>query len=164
MSKNGESQRPRMHRASVLLREVLVLNEVVEFEMRKHLDTSETDFQAMQHLMRHGQMSPSELAEALHLTPAAATTVIDRLVHRRHAERAPHPADRRRTLIKPVPEAVNRVMGTLRPMIYETDAAIRQMPPEAQQAVVDYLENVIMSMQGLVSDLASGKSGPQEES
>lgn len=164
MAENRESQRASMHRASVLLREVLVLNEVVEFEMRKHLDTSETDFQAMQHLMRHGQMSPSELADALHVTPAAATTVIDRLVRRRHAERVPHPADRRRTVITPVPEAVTRAMRTLRPMIDETDAAIRRMPPKAQQAVVDYLESVIASMQGLVSDLASDGSAPRRTS
>ncbi|MGO1972150.1 MAG: MarR family winged helix-turn-helix transcriptional regulator [Propionibacteriaceae bacterium] len=149
-----------MHRATVLLRDVLVLNDEVEFEMRKHLDTSETDFQAMQHLMRRGQMKPTELADALHVTSAGATTVIDRLVRRGHAERVPHPGDRRSVLIKPKEDATQSAMSVLRPMIDVTDAAVRQMPVEAQGAVVDYLESVVASMRDLLSELGSDPSSP----
>ena len=68
---------PRMHPATVLLRQILELNEVMEFAMRREMSLNETDFQAMQHLIKHRSMSPGELAQFLHLTAAATTTVID---------------------------------------------------------------------------------------
>ncbi|GAA4283624.1 hypothetical protein GCM10022261_11550 [Brevibacterium daeguense] len=148
-----------LHRASVLLRQVLVLNEEVEHRLQRQIDTSETDLRAMQHLMRQRQMTPTELAEALRLSTAATTTVIDRLVRRGHAVRAPHPADRRRTLIRPDRAAADRVMSVVRPLISETDSVVQEMPPPAQQAVVDYLEGVIAAMRSTISRLQSAVSG-----
>jgi DNA-binding MarR family transcriptional regulator len=142
-----------LHRASALLRQVLVLNEELEHRVRRQLDTSETDLRAMQHLMRRRQMTPTELAEALHLSTAATTTVIDRLVRRGHAIRTPHPDDRRRTLIRPERAAADRVMAVLRPLIQETDAVVQEMPSSARQAVVDYLESVIGAMRSTISRL-----------
>lgn len=151
------------HAASVLLRRVLVLNEVLEFQVRRRVDTSETDLQAMQHLMRHRQMTPTALAEALHLSTAATTTVIDRLVRRGHAERGRHPADRRRTLITPEPDAMESVMSILRPMIDDSEVLLHAMSPEAQDAVVDYLEGVVSAMVALISRLESDTESQQEE-
>lgn len=142
-----------VHPASVLLRQILVLNDTVEFHTRRHLHTNETDLQAMQLLMRHGSMTPTQLAEYLHLTAAATTTVIDRMVRRGHAHRVPHPQDRRRTLIEPIPHASEQVMELIRPMIEGADAVVRAMPEESQQAVVDYLAGVSESMRDFIAHL-----------
>lgn len=142
-----------MHKASILLRQILVLNDAVEFHTRRCLNTNDTDLQAMQLLMYQGSMTPTELARRLHLSAAATTTVIDRLVRREHAERVLHPDDRRRTLIRPVPSAAAEVMELILPMISESDAVIQSMSPAEQDAVVRYLEGVGDSMRSFIGDL-----------
>lgn len=152
---------PGLHEASLLLRKILVLNDRVEFHTRTHLDTSETDLQAMQLLMNSGELTPTQLAERLHLSAAAVTTVIDRLVHRGHAERVPHPGDRRRTLIRPLPAAAGKVMALIRPVIERSDQVAHQLDPAAQEAVVDYLSGIIDSMEQFVLDLARRSDADQ---
>lgn len=142
-----------VHPASVLLRQILVLNDVVEFHTRRCLNTNETDLQAMQLLMQQGSMTPSELAERLHLSAAAITTVIDRLVRRGHAERVVHPADRRRALIRPIPAAAAEVMELILPMIENSDAVVQEMTPQEQSVVVRYLDGVAGSMRSFIGDL-----------
>ncbi|MDO5754226.1 MarR family winged helix-turn-helix transcriptional regulator [Arthrobacter sp.] len=146
MKDSPSDERPRMHPASVLLRQILELNEVMEFAMRREMSLNETDFQAMQHLIKHRSMSPGELAQFLHLTAAATTTVIDRLVRRGHITRTPHPTDRRRLLISPSAESVKDTMARLMPMILEVDAKVRSYDDSGQEAIVDFLASVASSM------------------
>ncbi|MGM0930066.1 MAG: MarR family winged helix-turn-helix transcriptional regulator [Actinomycetota bacterium] len=148
-----------MHDASVLMRKVLVLNDVVEYQMRRVMGTNETDFQAMQHLMTKGPMTPSQLADALHITTAAVTTVVDRLVRADHARRTPHPLDRRSMLIEPKPHAAVQVMSKLMPMIRQTDQLVREMEPAQQEAVVTYLAGVVQAMEQRIAELAGEQVG-----
>jgi DNA-binding MarR family transcriptional regulator len=145
-----------MHRASVLVRQILVLNEVMEFIMRREMDLNETDFQAMQHLLRHRSMSPGELAQSLHLTAAAATTVIDRLVAKGHACRTPHPTDRRRTLITPSEDSIRKTMEKLMPMIMDVDDKVRSYDDDGQRVIVDFLDSVVTAMTERVAALENG--------
>ena len=148
-----QSRRPEMHDASVLMRKVLVLNDVVEYQMRRAMGTNETDFQAMQHLMTKGPMTPSQLADALHITTAAATTVVDRLVRADHARRVPHPLDRRSTMVEPTKHAAQKAMSKLMPMIRQTDQLVRDVEPAQQEAVVTYLAGVVQAMEQRVAEL-----------
>lgn len=145
---------PRVHAASHRLREVLVLNELMEYRMRLHLNINETDFQAMQHLMRARSMSPGELARAVHLTSAATTTVVDRLVAAGHARRVPHATDRRRWLVKPTESTIRETMEQLMPMILETDTVVSGMDDACQAAVVTYLDSVVAAMKGRAAEMA----------
>lgn len=147
------SNRGPMHEASVLVRQVLLLNEQMEFIMQRELDVNDTDFQAMQHLIQKRSMSPGELAHLLHLTPAAATTVIDRLVKKGHVDRAPHPTDRRRSVISPSPDSVRSAMGKLMPMILDVDAMARSYSDVDQRVIVDFLSGVVGSMSKRVANL-----------
>lgn len=146
---SGEQVSPprgSMHPASILVRDVLVLNETMEFIMRREMDINETDFQAMQHLLKLRSMSPGELAQMLHLTPAATTTVIDRLVTKGHVHRTPHPTDRRRWVISPSEESVKSAMEMLMPMILDVDRAVRGYGEHEQRVIVDFLSGVVQSM------------------
>ncbi|MBM6620688.1 MarR family transcriptional regulator [Micrococcaceae bacterium RIT802] len=151
--------RPAMHPASVLLRKILVLNDTVEYRMRVHLKTNETDFQAMQHLLQGGSMTPSDLAAELHLTTAAVTSVIDRLVQAGHVRRLPHPSDRRRIVIEPTESSVREAMAQLMPMILATDSLVRGMDDAGQHAVTTYLDGVVASMQERIDAMASATEG-----
>ncbi|MHA7303875.1 MarR family winged helix-turn-helix transcriptional regulator [Arthrobacter sp. TMN-49] len=148
----------QMHPASVLVRQILVLNEVMEFILRREMDLNETDFQAMQHLMKQRSMSPGELAKVLHLTAAAITTVIDRLVRKGHIIRTPHPTDRRRWLISPSEESVRAAMERLMPMIMDVDNKVRSYDDDEQGVIVDFLGSVVASMGNRVAALDNGRA------
>ena len=155
------SKPPPMHDASKRLRAVLVLNELMEFQMRRHMHINETDFQAMQHLRQHRSMSPGDLARSLHLTSAATTTVIDRLVVAGHARRVPHATDRRRWLIEPTQESIRDAMSQLMPMVVEADNMVRSLPQEHQDAVVTYLDGVIDAIQRRIVEMdGESTNGP----
>lgn len=125
--------------ASVLLRRILTLTDAVEKQLGAELQVNATDFDAMQHLIQSGPLSPSELAARLGITTAAATLSIDRLVKVGHVTRQPHPSDRRRLLVVPAEESVQRAMGRLLPMIRATDALLDRYTAEEQAAITDYL-------------------------
>lgn len=148
-----------MHPASVLLRKILVLNDTVEFRMRVHLKTNETDFQAMQHLLQAGPTSPSQLARELHITTAAVTSVIDRLVAAGHVRRIPHASDRRRVVIEPTESSVRSAMAQLMPMILTTDALVRGLDEDGQHAVITYLSGVAAAMQERIDAMAAADEG-----
>lgn len=143
----------QMHPASVLVRLILILNEQMEFIMQRELDVNETDFQAMQHLIQNGSMSPGELAQLLHLTPAAATTVIDRLVKKGHVNRAAHPTDRRRSVISPSTASVRTAIGHLMPMILDVDEMARGYNSTEQDTIVNFLNGVVGAMRNRIDAL-----------
>ena len=164
METQHQPRGPRpMHAATVLTREVLVLNEVMEYLMRKEMDINETDFQAMQHLLKTRAISPGELAKALHLTTAATTTVIDRLVQKGHAVREPHATDRRRLQIKPSEKSARDAMDKLMPMILQIDDMVCASPSESQQAVVEFLRGVVGAMNDRIAHFESRGPVPQPD-
>lgn len=165
MAENEQTISPagRMHPASVHLRRILVLNDVMEYRMRMHLKTNDTDFQAMQQLMQLGPLTPSKLAGALHLTTAAITSVIDRLEKAGHAERVPHPTDRRGVLVKPTDSSVREAMAQLMPMILKTDSLVREMDDKEQQAVTRYLQGAADAVQERIDAMAQEHQEQSEE-
>ncbi len=156
----GEA-RPQMHPATVLIREILVLNEVMEYIMRRQMDLNDTDFQALQNLMTNHTMSPGELAQSLHLTAAATTTVIDRLVRKGHVRRDPHPTDRRRWLVSPSEESIRKTMAKLMPMILEVDTKVRNYDDAGQDAIVDFLESIVAYMNERAQTLEREDAAPE---
>lgn len=158
-SQPGQSSHAPLHEASRLLRRVLVLNDAVEYLARTQLETNDTDLQAMQILMNQGELTPTQLSEQLHLSAAATTTVIDRLVRRKHAERVPHPADRRRILIRPLPAAAEKVMNVIWPMILRTDEVVHDMSAPEQTAVTDYLRGVVAAMETFIDTVPDQATG-----
>lgn len=154
-----------MHPATSIIRQILELNEVMEFAMRREMGLNETDFQAMQHLIKHRSISPGDLAQFLHLTPAATTTVIDRLAEKGHITRIVHPTDRRRQLIEPSAQSVKDTMDRLMPMILEVDAKVRTYARDEQEVIVDFLSSVAASMleRSAAMGMAEHKAGPPTE-
>ena len=61
-----------------------------------------TDSAAL-HLLSRSSMTMGELASGLRLTPAAVTSVVDRLESAGLAERRPDDGDRRRTIVSAIP-------------------------------------------------------------
>jgi DNA-binding MarR family transcriptional regulator len=132
-----------MYPASQLLRQILTLNHELEKQLGRRLGVNLTDLTAMEHLISSGPLSPTDIADRLGVSTAAATGAIDRLVTAGHVSRQPHPSDRRRLLIVPEPESVRRAMTSLMPMILETNALLDDYTDEERATITDYLSRTV---------------------
>ena len=69
------------------------------------------------HLLHGGVSdSPTELARLLGMTTGAFTRLLDRMELHRLAERAPDPADRRRLVVRPLPDRMAELAELYAPM------------------------------------------------
>ena len=131
------------HRATSLLRALIQESESFTKVLGQHLTVNHTDLQAMTHLIEHGSMSAGELAKAVGLSPAAATTMIDRLVDVGHVSRKPHPQDRRSIVVVPNPQSVAEAWRRILPLITASEAILNQMSEEEQAAEEKYLPSML---------------------
>jgi DNA-binding MarR family transcriptional regulator len=72
-----------------------------------------TDHKCADILCQNGPMTAGDLAERTGLTTGAVTGVIDRLEKAGFVRRAKDPADRRRVIVEPFPERIEREVGPL---------------------------------------------------
>jgi DNA-binding MarR family transcriptional regulator len=139
-------QNPRAvaaHPATLLLRELIDVTDDFERSLGDELKVNPTDLTAMRHVISDGALSPSALAERLHLSSAAVTTVIDRLERVGHVSRTSNPDDRRGTLVVAAPDSVGLALGRILPMVAGVDDAIRAFDEQEQQVITRYLSRVV---------------------
>lgn len=134
------------------VREIYVHATKVERQLARTLEVNSTDLTAMEHLLDRGPMTASELARAMEMSTAATTHVIDRLTRAGHVRRSPHPQDRRKVTIEPVPASVDRTMTALLPIIAGVVEVV-EARSEAEQAVIEaFLDDVIGFYASLLED------------
>ncbi len=138
-----QSREIRVREASRLLREVLDLTADFEAHVSAQLEVNRRDFEAMQHLVMHGALSPSDIARRLGVSTAAATVIVDRLVAVGHVTRQRHPTDRRGVLVVPNPQSVARAMGHILPLILGVDGILDDFHPDEQAVITAYLARVV---------------------
>lgn len=129
--------------ASMLLRDILNLTSAFEDTVSTALSVNRRDFDAMQHLIQSGPLSPTDIAHRLGVTTAAATVIVDRLTAVGHVTRQPHPTDRRGVLVVPNPESVQQAMGRILPLIMGVDRALDDFGAAEQAAITEYLRRVV---------------------
>lgn len=135
----GPAARP----ATRLLRDLLDVTEDFERSLGTQLTVNPTDLDAMQQLIMSGPLSPTDLARRIGLSPAATTTVIDRLEALRHVRREPNPSDRRGIRVVPSEASRARAMATILPMIMGVDRVLDDFTPDEQVIITRYLERVV---------------------
>lgn len=91
---------PVMAEAVRNLRALILAGERHRVASAGSLGLGTTECQAIEFLAVHGPSGQSELARDLGLTSSAATALVDRLERHGAAERARHPSDRRRSIIR----------------------------------------------------------------
>lgn len=142
---NFAPEHDEAHAVTRMVRELLQRSIEHTVFMQHALDVNETDFKAMEALMEHGPMTAGKLATAVGVSPGAATTMIDRLEAVGHVMRQQDPKDRRAIVVVPNPNSVDSAWQHLMPIIQKSEQTIRNMPPEAQNAVAQYLQSMIQA-------------------
>jgi DNA-binding MarR family transcriptional regulator len=90
--------------------------------------------------VRHGPLTAGQVAEAVQLSPAAATTAIQRLAARGHLTRESDPADRRRAVValtSSARELAERVYG---PVGEAGMTAFQRWSAAELELIADFLE------------------------
>ena len=99
-----------------------------------------TEMAVLEHLMET-PAGPSELAQRLGVTTAAASGIVDRLVAHGHVVRQPHPSDRRRTVVDVTPSGREELLGHLMPMFIELARVDAGLSEEERPVVERFLRD-----------------------
>jgi hypothetical protein len=98
-----------------------------------------TDLDALEHLEADGPLTQSQLGDRLSLTSGAITMLVDRLEVAGWVHRAPHPSDRRYTLVELSAQALARTP----PGLVDYHARVRSIaawvPTEHRDAIRGFL-------------------------
>ncbi|WP_425307990.1 MarR family transcriptional regulator [Ammonicoccus fulvus] len=98
-------------------------------------------------------MSTSQVAQALGLTPAGGSYLVDRLVHSGHIRREPHPNDRRKTLLRYSESGMEVARGFFGPLFRANHRALAGHDDAALAAAISVLRAVVGSMHGFSETL-----------
>jgi DNA-binding MarR family transcriptional regulator len=141
-SSGGRHPTP-VHTATVALRRLTEVTRLFEHRLQQELTVNPTDLLAMQHLIAQGPMTASELAQAIDHSPAATTTVIDRLEALGHVRRESQTNDRRVTRVVPTPESREKAERILWTMIHAIDDVVTSRSAAEQRVITGYLLEVV---------------------
>lgn len=125
------------------LRDVLRLAPEVHQFLAQRVGVGVTDLMALDRLTASDQpMGVVELGDALGIRSASATVLVDRLVEGGHLQRAPHPTDGRRRIVRPTDQAHRDVRAALQPMITDISHITEGLDAAASATVLQFLHQV----------------------
>jgi DNA-binding MarR family transcriptional regulator len=131
------------------LRELMEAGALLRHVLSRRAGLSETELSALDHLSQ-AALGPAEVARLLEVSTAASTGIVDRLVERGHAERRPHPADRRRIEVHLTDSGRTELVEHLGPM-FRALAALDATFDEAERAViVRYLRGATEALESVI--------------
>lgn len=131
------------------LQELVDVAAQVPHDVARAAGLSTSELHSLRHLM-NTPMGPVDLARELGVTSAASSGVVDRLVARGHAERRPHPDDRRRTQVVITDSGRAEVFARLAPMFAALAALDTGLDDEEREVVERYLRGATAAMRALV--------------
>ncbi|MFB1426732.1 MarR family winged helix-turn-helix transcriptional regulator [Micrococcus endophyticus] len=137
-----------------LLRQVVSLHQQVRILLCRLMAMHDTDYAAIALLMR-GPQGPSALASSLGLSTAAVTAMVDRLEAAGHAERLPHAQDRRRTVVRLMPESQHQVQVEVDRMADATGHLLADLDERERAAVARYLGRTRDALERWRDDVAA---------
>ena len=104
---------------------------------------TESDRAAMRFLLEQvdlGDVTPTMIARAIHLSPAAGTALVDRLVAHGMVQVEPHPRDRRKKLVRPFDRNIDP--GHLDPLTARLRELAATLSDDDARVVAAFLDNV----------------------
>ncbi|PKV81914.1 MarR family winged helix-turn-helix transcriptional regulator [Nocardia fluminea] len=135
MSKDSEMIGEIGQQLRLLQRSFDTFDEAVAARLR----LNRTDMRCLDVVLARGLLSAGELSSALRLSPAATTTVIDRLERAGYVSRAQDPGNRRRVLIEPTTDARRVAEVIFEPVGRAGAAALGRYDSDQLGLILDFL-------------------------
>lgn len=121
-------------------REVSAATVMFHAAVADSLGLNPTDHKCVDLLVTHGPLTAGQIAEKTGLTSGAITGVIDRLEAAGYARREPDPEDRRRVIVAPIAETIDRDIAPLfQSLGYEWRDLCADYTDEEIERVIDVL-------------------------
>ena len=122
--------------------------EMLDAAIADYLGVNDTDFRCLDILDQEGAMTAGHLAQRARLSPAAMTTLLDRLERKGLARRVRDEADRRKVLVE------------VTPMLQEMAAELYGSPEEASAGLNGYSQE---ELELLISFMRAGVAFQEEK-
>jgi len=120
----------------------------------RHLDLSATQLECFQLVRHDGPMTASDLAQETGLTPAALSTIVDKLVALKYLIRNQDQTDRRRWILKVHPTAIRRVDAVYTAHADRTAALLENSPEKDLKAALSFIERLTEELRITTIELA----------
>jgi DNA-binding MarR family transcriptional regulator len=120
----------------------------------RRLGLSDTEVAALAHLARHGNLTPSQLADRLFLTSGGVTALAQRLERAGYVRREPHPRDKRSTVLSADPRILDEAGDLYEPLVSALDWATSELGTEERAAIGRYLERIVAISEEKADDVA----------
>ncbi|MCW2898025.1 MAG: transcriptional regulator, MarR family [Streptosporangiaceae bacterium] len=113
-----------------------------------------TDAQCVNLLVLDGPMTPGGLAQAMGITTGGAiTAVVDRLEKAGYVRRTRDPDDRRRVIVRPVPEAVAGLAHYFDPIARASAENFEDCTQDQLRFLLDFFHKSNSAMPGVVKEI-----------
>ena len=121
----------------------------------RHLDLSATQLECFQLVRHDGPMTASDLAQETGLTPAALSTIVDKLVALNYLVRNQDQTDRRRWILKVHPTAIRRVDAVYTAHASRTAALLQTYLEEDLNTALRFMERLAEELRLTTLELAN---------
>jgi DNA-binding MarR family transcriptional regulator len=138
---------------------VVLHNQVVS--QRVGLGGSDAQFLSLLDL--HGPLTAGRLAEQTGLTTGTVTGVIDRLERAGYVRRERDPADRRRVIVTPVPEALAGIAAQYREHGEHLDTVLRRRDERELRVIAAFLADLTEPEPAVSPDPRVPRPAPADE-
>jgi len=144
----GNSRQELIGRFSLAIRASQNISEAFDEHVAARLGINRTDMRALDILDQRGPMSAGALAEAMHLSSGAITTLVDRLERAGWAQRRRDPEDRRRVLIEPGSRLGQEIEAFYMPLFHGTAKLLEAHSDGELLAMIDFMEQGRVMVEG----------------
>ncbi len=125
----------------------------------ERLDLNATDLRCLTLAAAEPGMTASRLAELSGLSSGAITGVLDRLERARFARREADPADRRRILVRPLPDRVAEITAAYAPLEEAMARVLDRYESGGRAAIGDFMEQAIAVLEDQATRLRAHSRG-----
>ena len=134
------SQDQAIARLTTILRHMGAASALHSQAVAKRAGLASVDLECLDLILLAGPVTAGQIIEHTKLTSGAVTGLIDRLAKKGYVERAADPQDRRKVLVRIVPEAVRPLLDLFAPMAERTAALMRQYSAEELELIAGFVE------------------------
>ncbi|MCA9954118.1 MAG: MarR family transcriptional regulator [Anaerolineales bacterium] len=159
MPQNASTSPERMELIQKFDWEIRQLNTAITLAVTavaQQIGMNASDMQCAEFLVRQGPLTAGQLAELSGLTTGAITGVVDRLERAGWARRENDPADRRRVIIRAVPQDTNAEEGLYDPYTEAMSNLLADYDDQELHFILEFISRLSATNAEIASQIRSG--------
>jgi len=134
------SQDQAIARLTTILRRMGAASALHSQAVAKRAGLASIDLECLDMILLAGPVTAGQIMEHTKLTSGAVTGLIDRLARKGYVERAADPQDRRKVIVRIVPEAIRPLQELFAPMAERSAALMQQYSAEELELIAGFVE------------------------